>query len=350
MWFGPEKPSANLFLGVFRNPLRELFKGIFLKTSENETVKCRAKIICGTCDLPAKALFLNMKQYNGYFGCQKCKSRGIRVEKTLVYPYQENFDLRTSEESIDFAKQAVSSKKDVFGVKGPTVLSDISVDFIVTTVVDVMHCIYLNVAKRLMSIWFDSENSNHPASIRAFLADINKLLCSINPIESVPRHPRSLDDVSYWKASELKAFLLVYCLKKFLPTAYFNHHMLLVYGISILNSHSISDSMLNKAQAALNEYVKRFEVLYGKINMTANVHLILQLADTVKAFGPIFVTSCFPFENSNGILKRFVHGSKNPELQIYSSISMLLSFTKLEDLVLKKIVLQQTFAIKLICE
>lgn len=339
IWFGTKKPNANLFLSVFRNPLKKLYKGVFFKTSSDKRVKCRAKIICGTCDLPAKSLFLNMKQYNGYYGCQKCYIRGLRIQNTLTYPYQENLKLRTSAETINFAKESVTTNQDVYGVKGPTLLSSVVVDFINTTAVDTMHCIYLNVIKRLMSIWFESEHSDHPASIRGFMADINKFLCSICPLEWLSRKPRNLEDSSYWKASELKAFLLYYSLpilKMFLPEIYFKHHALLVDAVRILNSSSISTDMLIKAEKLLKEYVKRFEILYGKIHMTANIHLLLHLADTVRAFGPCFTTSCFPFEDLNGTLKSFVHGSKNPELQIYSSTSMLLSLTKLKDLVLEK--------------
>lgn len=100
-----------------------------------------------------------MKQFNGYYGCEKCKTCGIRIEKTLSYPYEEKLNLRTSAEKNHFAKEAVLIKNDVFGVKGPSALSEIVVDFIVTTAVDSMHCVYLGVTKRLMAIWFDSEFS-----------------------------------------------------------------------------------------------------------------------------------------------------------------------------------------------
>ncbi|KAF4518656.1 hypothetical protein B566_EDAN002690 [Ephemera danica] len=33
-------------------------------------------ILCGTCDLPAKALVLNMNQFNGKYGCPKCLTKG----------------------------------------------------------------------------------------------------------------------------------------------------------------------------------------------------------------------------------------------------------------------------------
>ena len=50
-----------------------------------------------TLDAPAKALWLQMKQFNGYFGCSKCKEKGCqhvigigkkgRKRQCHVYPY-----------------------------------------------------------------------------------------------------------------------------------------------------------------------------------------------------------------------------------------------------------------------
>ena len=71
-------------------------------------------------------------------------------------------------------------------------------------------------------------------------------------------------------------------------------------------------------------YVPRFQVLYGQRFMTCNIHLLLHLADNIKKFGPLWTMSCFPFENFNGILKSYVHGSRKPELQIYSAAKIFL--------------------------
>ena len=52
-----------------------------------------AHVICGTCDLPAKALVLNMMQFNGTCGCGFCEQSGksLRTENNgnvRVFPYQ----------------------------------------------------------------------------------------------------------------------------------------------------------------------------------------------------------------------------------------------------------------------
>jgi len=55
--------------------------------------------------------------------------------------------------------------------------------------------------------------------------------------------------------------------------------------------------------------------------MTLNVHSLLHLTDCVRELGPLWVFSCFYFENQNGILKSLVHGTQQVDKQILSSFS-----------------------------
>ena len=79
----------------------------------------------GTCDLPAKALFLGMNQYNGRFGCQVCLHEGCTVEKIRTYSVKENIVLRTEDDALEHAMQALEIGVPVCGVKGPTIMSKI---------------------------------------------------------------------------------------------------------------------------------------------------------------------------------------------------------------------------------
>lgn len=42
--------------------------------------------------------------------------------------------------------------------------------------------------------------------------------------------------------------------------------------------------------------------MYGKVNVSYNVHQLLHLTDSVEARGPLWATSCFPFEGRNILL------------------------------------------------
>ena len=49
-------------------------------------------LLCGTCDLPARAMVYNMTQFNGKYGCTHCKQSGEQLLTSAtggvhVYPY-----------------------------------------------------------------------------------------------------------------------------------------------------------------------------------------------------------------------------------------------------------------------
>lgn len=73
LWFGNREPLPSLFLDPICDELDDLKNGVnFEVPDRNNIVTVKGRVICGTCDLPAKALFLHMKQYNSEWGCQKC--------------------------------------------------------------------------------------------------------------------------------------------------------------------------------------------------------------------------------------------------------------------------------------
>ena len=196
-----------------------------------------------------------------------------------------------------------------------------------------MHCVFIGIVKKLCWFWFDSENYNHPSSLSRFLAIINKRLLAITPSNYVPRLPRSIADFAYWKASELKLFLLIYSipiLSDLMKEKYLNHHKLLVFSIYLLSQPSVALESIEKASQMLNEYVLQYAHLYGDRHMSMNLHLLLHLPTIVKRFGPLWVTSCFSFENMNGILKSLIHGTKYAELQICSSVSYFFNYSELK--------------------
>lgn len=188
--------------------------------------------------------------------------------------------------------------------------------------------------KKLLSLWFDSDYRTYPFSLFPWINIINSRIKNPTLPSFIPRILRKLNDLSYWKASELKVFLLIYCLpvlNHIMSFEYFEHIKLLVHGITLLNYSSISEEMVNEASRSLREFVLRYEILYSMRFMTCNLHLLLHLPNDVRKFSPLFIMSCFPFENMNGILNKYVHGSRYPQLQIISAVSMFLSSMEVQE-------------------
>ena len=83
-------------------------------------------------------------------------------------------------------------------------------------------------------------------------------LLSIKPPDIVGRLPRLLEDLKHWKATELKNWLLHYSvavLRKILNPLFFFQWSLLVGGIGILCSDSISNDDLANADSMLQDFV-----------------------------------------------------------------------------------------------
>ena len=51
---------------------------------------------CVVCDIPAKAMVNNIKQFFGYFGCNRCKQKGV-WDKKITYQDTHTYKLRTDE-------------------------------------------------------------------------------------------------------------------------------------------------------------------------------------------------------------------------------------------------------------
>lgn len=64
------------------------------------------------------------------------------------------------------------------------------------------------------------------------------------------------------------------------------------------------------------QFADDYEALYGKQNVTMNVHLLRHVADSVLQSGSLWSQSTFAFEQSNEELVNMVNGKNNILLQI----------------------------------
>ena len=334
LWFGVKKPNMLTFLKPFTDSLSVLYSGIKLTSPDIVgNVICRAMLLCGTCDLPAKAMVYNMTQYNGFHGCSHCLQSGETFKvgqrgKVHIYPYKQDNPTgpkRTNEQLHQHSQEAVDTGKVVFGVKGPSWLAVIpSYNIVEGNVVDYMHCVLLGVTKMLLKLWFDTENSSEMwyCGTKVQIAD-SKLL-QIRPPLNITRTPRSIQQHrSYWKASEYRAWLLFYSIPvmlNILPQDYLAHHMLLVEAIYLLLKNVIHPAELLKAELLIQHYCFKLQHYYGERYMSANVHHLLHLPQVVRDFGPLYSYSCFAYEGLNGNLLSYIKGTQHVESQILETI------------------------------
>lgn len=337
LWFGSQKPNMMTFLQPFNESISYLYsKGVeVLSPDIKKSFICHAMLLCGTCDLPAKAMVYNMTQFNGQYGCSHCLQSGKQLAvgtrgRVHVYPYMQvdpTGPSRTSDQQLQHSQEAVIQNKPIYGVKGPSWLSVIpNYNVIQGNVIDYMHCVLLGVTKMLLKLWFDSAHAGELWYCGTKVQEADSKLLQIRPPNMITRIPRSIQQHrSYWKATEYRSWLLYYSLPvmmNILPENYIAHHMLLVETVATLLQGSISQMMLRKTERLIKHYCFKFPFYYSERYMTANLHHLLHLPEVVSNFGPLFVYSCFPYENQNGKLLKFVKGTQHVDLQIIEAITL----------------------------
>ncbi|XP_034255450.1 uncharacterized protein LOC117653711 isoform X2 [Thrips palmi] len=338
IWGSVVKPHPNVFLLPIYKELKALERGIDVKFhSDNNLTKVVVKCICGTCDSPAKATFLNMKSHSGFYSCPVCLTRGLKPKDApVVFPYEENVQLRNMPQYQEHVKWAVDHKvifdktprdeEKWCGIKGPTVLSSIVPNIFDSTATDCMHCVDLGVMRQMLHLWFDKEYKDQPFSVFKKTNEVNKRLLDLTPPHYLQRTPQTIDKLIHWKATELRSFLVnlsLIVMKDILLPEYYAHLALFVKGVSLLNSSSVSDENLVLSSLLNDQFVADFEELYGLENMSFNLHLLRHLARCVKKLGPLWIVCCYKLEDINGRIGNFIHGTCHVGLQVYSNLSIV---------------------------
>lgn len=337
LWFGKRKPNPNLFLRPFRNFFRTFrAEGFQLQVPGDNQINVKGILLCGTCDLQAKGLFLRMKLSNGYYGCHKCRSPGERVPagRTHVQVHEyispEDMQLRNRDNIPALAR----SRR--LGYKGLSLLYFLMPSMIRGTAIDIMHMTFLGICKLLTKFWFNPSFSGEPFTCSRMVDVVNERLSNICPPTFVQRFTRNLSDLKLWKAKEYKLWFFYYSvpvMSGILEKVYMDHYLKLVSGISLLSQESIFPEQIDAAEVLLNEFVRDFQPLYSLRFMGMNIHLLLHVCEMVRDLGPLWVYACFFLEDLNGKIGKLIHGPNQVGLQVCSSASLFMSLqTKIETL------------------
>lgn len=260
VWLGPVKPDMFVILQPILDKIHGLYeKGMAVSTPVGD--KClRAKLLCCVFDLPARAMALNLTQWNGHYGCTHCLDEGTQVSHVRLYLPHDEHTPRSEKDLLKHAMKA-SNGSPVFGVKGPSVLSPY-LNLVKDTVIDYMHAVLGGVTKTMLQkFWFNGKYNKHRFYLCTVVKQIDEILVRIRPPHEFRRTPRAIEKtLSYWKASEFRAWLLFYSipiLLGYLHRDYLHHLNLLVKSVHILLSAQISNDNLSAAEKMLTFSTKR---------------------------------------------------------------------------------------------
>ncbi len=327
LYHDESKPKANTILQPFVDQTKELFKnGFYWVDAKGEKHNSRVMFCLCIADAPARAMFGNLKQFNGEYGCGLCLHPGVQLLKggrgqkrvyDFTYPLPKE---RDAESTFEQAKEAIERGKAVMGVKGPSLMYSIPhMDPILGMAPDIMHGGFLGLNKQFMILW--GTDSKRAFYVTKFAMLVDAILLDIQTPTDIPRGYRSYQKHGCkWKANEHKSFLLLYspiALKDVLEPDYYRHWLLLVNAFSLILRTKVTNQHIETAALLLNRFVFETESLYGLEHMSYNVHLLTHLPDYVRKWGAPWAYSAFLYEDFCGLLKHLFHGSRYISKQIF---------------------------------
>lgn len=317
VWFSNVHPPMHLLMKKFVEEVNDIGKIVWSCSGSIIRSAVHAVVCC--VDSPARAVILNRKQYNGYFGCSWCLDQGVTIDGTMKYPFNgNNTPDRTHSGVLKAMGQAGHRKEPVQGIKGPSTLVKLQgLDLVWGLPPDYMHCVLEGVTKQVTELWLSCSGSAW--YIGRHMKLINGRLCSMRPPITFARSGRPLSDRAYWKAAEWRSWLLFYCLpcvSDVLPRSYASHFALLVKAVFLLLKDVVMEAEVCTAESLLVTFVQQTGKLYGQSTMTFNVHQLLHLSKAVRMFGPLWGTSTFPFEDGIGKALQLVTAAKHVPVQI----------------------------------
>ncbi|KAM7289896.1 hypothetical protein ISCGN_030024 [Ixodes scapularis] len=207
-------PDMVMCLNPFVNEINRI--GTITWESGGHVVNTTVQIVCCCVDAPARVAVLNMKQFNGYYGCTWCLQKGTFLNGSMRYPVQEDGAVapeRTVRSSRKDAAAALQKGEPSRGVKGPSPLMNApGPDLVWGANPDYLHCVLEGVTKQICEKWLTCTQLECYIGTPKTVEIIDKRLLQLTPPQWFTRLPRSLVDRPFWKASEWKWWLLHYAI------------------------------------------------------------------------------------------------------------------------------------------
>lgn len=266
------------------------------------------------CDAPARAFLKCVKGHTGYYTCERCTQKGVHVNRRMSFP-ELSAEIRTDQTFREMGYEGHQG--------GVSPLSELGVGLVSSFVLDYMHLVCLGAMRQLIYLWFKGplkcrQSVQNLTTISAFMASVRQYLP-----RNFARKPRSLLEISMWKATELRQFLLYtgpVVLLKNMPNTMYRNFILLSVSIRILLSPDLCTENCDYAEDILKLFVQDFGLIYGLEFVGYNIHSLIHIAQDARNFGPLDSISCFPFKTYLGKLKKIVRRPQNPVQQIVRRI------------------------------
>ncbi|XP_018911483.2 uncharacterized protein [Bemisia tabaci] len=326
LYYGKTKPEdVKAFLQPF---IDELLDIIANNNFSINGVPVKIDIFGFCCDTPARSYILSTVSHTGYFSCFRCTSRGRTVAHRRVFP---KLNSRPREDTKFRAKLYRK-----FQVGETPLLQLPGLNFTRSFILDPMHLVYIGVVKGLITLWVKGKRPHRlsPALRRELQVRLERCFYFI-PSE-FSRRPRDLKNISIWKATEVRLFLLYLgpvILRRILGRNQYLHFLELAIAMRIYHSAVLCANVENRnyAKSLLFHFVENIKLLYGVKFVSHNCHTLNHLWEDVEYFiGSIedFTIDCisaWPFENFNQFFSKYTRGRAKALQQLGRRLAELFS-------------------------
>ena len=315
---GPGEPKLhklNHYLAPIIDQFIELWKGIDISTNETSSKHIRAAIICCACDIPAARKLCGL--ISARAACHLCEKvanfddrnqsnfggfddmnqwfvkRDADEIRNNAYIWKEcnTEDARKNHVSETFVRWSEIYRLPYFD---PTKF----------LIVDPMHCLFLGIAKWIVTRLWIEENRLTTKHLEIMQERVNKIKVP-SDIGRIPNKIETGDGFSGFTANQWKTFILIYATTITWNLLKDEDRKILSYFVracNILVCRIISKSGLNEAYQCLLSMVKLVEKQYGQKKITPNMHLCLHICECALDYGPLYSFWCYSFERMNGLL------------------------------------------------
>ena len=194
LWHGRSKPLFDKLLPLIVFEIESLCEPIMLIQGLG-TISFRIRTI--VADMPATASVLCMNQFNGYSSCPHCFIKGFWQNYRMLFSVTKPFKLR---ENKGFKACGWAAERDgdiKCGIKSSTPLNSI-LDLPWDCPIDPMHQVFLGTGKVLTKVLVSLAKSK--------LKEANNLMMQVKVPFDILHRIKSLDEIKFWKAFDLKLF------------------------------------------------------------------------------------------------------------------------------------------------
>lgn len=328
LYYGNKKFDVNNALSLLSKEITTIRESKIAARIKNKFYKFIVEITLVSCDSPARADLMALMNPSGYNACPCCHHPGVSIRgqsgKSYVRYCKLDYEpqIRTERETVQIVQAILAGRNEpTLGFKAiPPMVAFDGFDLINGFVIDYLHCVDLGVMKRLFDLWTGKfKTATYKPPSKRNISILEDRLNRLKPISEFSRLPKNASDRSFWKGAlynELLLYYLYFALHGILPYEELVAFRKLSAGMYILMQKQITDVDVTRAERLLNEFVVKFESIYGADAITMNIHLLKHFAENVRTAGPLWVYSLFAAESNMGKLIRSKSGKTSYLQQI----------------------------------